>query len=555
MPSRLLISGILLVAIAAPASAFPKVSPPKQARIPEVTPIVAPAMAFVALDNRMPRTKLMPAVCVPNLCTYRYRVGTQSEECQKFVDQALGYFYSYVWIETARSAETAIMHDPDCAYAWLVLHKGIEKSNRGDATAALKKAQELMPKAPHRERMLITARCQEKGLMGATTLDERRKTAAKTLDELLSIYEDDEEAWYARGALYGGFQGGPIEGVPFYKALLKVNPLHPGANHELVHFYEGSKRPALGWPHAEGYIASSPGIPHALHMQAHLAMRIGKWERTTDRSARAIELEREYHRIQGVKANEDHQYSHHLETLTLSLIHDGRFAEAKEIRKICEGHGYRFTMPWYRMALAQRDWEAADAIIAQQKKGDKNLASYMGALLHLAKGDTSKAAAEVDVLRQAQQSRKGDRRFEQRLWEVQGRLQCATGAGVEGLKVLQRAVDRGKNEYSDHAWGAGAYYMEVWGIGALDAGNAEVAEEAFLESLAHDTGSFRAAIGMEALCTRLGRSDEARKFSALADRLWSKAAHIDVAAMRADMTRRADHVPVPTTGSTGSGSR
>jgi tetratricopeptide (TPR) repeat protein len=403
--------------------------------------------------------------------------------------------------------------------------------------------------------MLITARLHEKGLLGSTTLDERRKKAAQTLDELISIYEDDEEAWFARGALHGGFQGGPKEGVPFYKALLKVNPNHPGANHELVHFYEGSRRPALGWPHAEGYIASSPGIPHAMHMQAHLAMRIGKWEKTTDRSARAIELEREYHRIQGVKPNEDHQYSHHLETLTLSLVHDGRFAEAKEIRKIAEGHGYRFTMPWFRMTLTQRDWEACEALIALQRKGDKNLASYMSTLLHLEKGDTSKATAEVDVLRQALQSKKGDRRLEQRVWEVQGRLQCATGAGAEGLKLLQRVVDKTKADYSHHAWGGGAYYMESWGIGALDAGNAKAAEEAFLESLAHDAGSVRAAVGMEALCSRLGRTDEARKFGSLADRLWAKAAHIDLATMRSEMTRRAEHVPTATTGSAGPGSR
>ena len=60
-----------------------------------------------------------------------------------------------------------------------------------------------------------------------------------------------------------------------------------------------------------------------------------------------------------------------------------------------------------------------------------------------------------------------------------------------------------------HSWGGGAYYMEVWGVGALDAGNAEAAEEAFLESLAHDTGSIKGALGMEALCTRMGRITEA----------------------------------------------
>jgi tetratricopeptide (TPR) repeat protein len=533
--------------MASAPAAFGFPLPKAPARVPDVTPAHAPAMAILALDERMPRTKLRPSVYVPDLCVYRYRVGTSSPECQKFVDQALGYFYSYVWIETARSAETAIGHDPDCAFAWLILHKGLEKWGQGDAIAALKKAQELMPKAPHRERLLITARLHEKGLLGTTAAAERKKQAAQTLDELITIYDDDEEAWFARGALLGGFQGGPIEGVPFYKALLRINPLHPGANHELVHFYEGSKRPALGWPYAEGYIVSSPGIPHALHMQAHLAMRIGKWDKTTDRSARAIELELDYHKLQGVKPSQDHQYSHHLETLTLSLLHDGRYREAKETRKVSEGNGYKFTLPWLRLAMGMRDWDDAETQVARQRKSDKSLASYMAAMVALERGDHAKAAAEVDVLRQVLQTKRGDRRQEQRLWEVQGRLLCATGAGTEGLKLLKRTVEKSKDDYTHHAWGGGAYFMEAWGIGALDAGNKEVAEEAFLEALAHDSGSVRGALGMEALCSRIGRTDEARTFGSMARRLWSKADPVDFEALRDDMTRRATRIPAAST--------
>jgi tetratricopeptide (TPR) repeat protein len=544
MTSRLLVIGLTFAA-AGSATALPY--PQRPARVPDVTPVFAPAAAFVVLDARLPRTKLLPAIPFADLCVYRYRVSTRSDECQRFVDQALGFYYSYVWIEAARSAETAIRHDPDCAYAWLVLHKGLEKWGQGDATAALKKAQELMPKASHREQLLITARLHEKGLLGSTTMDDKRKKAAQTLDELLTIYDDDEEAWFARGAMLGGFQGGPNEGVPFYKALLKVNPLHPGANHELVHFYEGSKRPALGWPYAEGYIASSPGIPHALHMQAHLAMRIGKWDKTTDRSARAIELETEYHRSQGVKPSQDHQYSHHLETLTTSLLHDGRYAEANDIRKIAESHGYRFTLPWFRVAIGQHDWPAAETIVNQQRKSDKSLAAYMSALAALDRGDTAKATADVDVLRQLQQTRKTDKRLEQRVSEVQGLLLCSTGAGPDGLKLIQRVVDQTKSDYYHHSWGGGAYYMEVWGIGALEAGNAAVAEEAFLESLAHDAGSARAAFGLEALCTRLGRSDEANQYANLGRRLWAKANASDLEGLRNDMARRAAHIPVAAT--------
>ena len=546
-----LLASVAALVTATTAAAFPFPTG-KPARVPQVTPVVAPALAFVALDDRMPRTKLRPAVYVPNLCVYHYPVGTRSAECQRFVDQALGYFYSYVWIEAARSAETALLHDPECAYAWLVLHKGLDKWRQGDATAALKKAQELLPRAPHREQMLITARLHEKGLAGVTGVDERNKKAAATLDEMLTIYDDDQEAWFARAAVHGGYQGGPNSGVPYYKALLKINPVHPGANHELVHFYENSRRPALGWKYAVGYMASSPNIPHAFHMQAHLAMRIGKWEQTTDWSARAIEMQREYHRVQGVTASQDHQYSHHLETLTLSLIHDGRFREAQEIRTEAERHGYRFNLPWFRLALGQRDWEAAEKIVTEQRRRDKALGSYMAALLALERRDLGRAAAEVDVLRQAQQAKKKDTRLQLRLNEVQGRLLCATGNGPGGLKLLERVVAKTKDDYHYHAWGGGAYYMEAWGVGALDAGNAEAAEEAFLESLAHDSGSVKAALGMEALCQRLGRSDEAKRFGALAYRLWAKADRADFEALRQDLAARAARInPAATTAAGG----
>lgn len=533
---------VVWLAVSLPAGAFP--FPAAPARVPAVTPVQAPALAFVALDDRMPRTKLRPAVYVPNLCVYHYRVGTRSADCQRFLDQALGYYYSYVWMEAARSAETALRYDPECAYAWLVLHKGLEKWGQGDAIAALKKAQELLPRAPHREQMLITARLHEKGLAGITGVDERRKKAAQTLDEMLTIYDDDEEAWFARGALHGGFQGGPNEGIPFYKALLHINPLHPGANHELVHFYEGSRRPALGWPYAVGYMASSPGVPHAFHMQAHLAMRIGKWGHTTDWSVKAIAMEREYHRVQGVSAGQDYQYAHHLETLTLALLHAGRFAEAKEIRAEAERNGYRFVLPWFRLALDQRDWGAAEKLVVEQRKSDKGLASYMAAIIALERRDNARAAADVDVLRQVQQTRRTDSRLEQRLWEAQGRLLCATGDGHGGLKLLERVVQKTKNDYYHHAWGGGGYYMEAWGVGALEAGNAEAAEEAFLEALAHDSGSVRAAVGMEALCRRLGRAAEARDFAALADRLWSKADPADLRALRQDLAGRAEHIRI-----------
>src|SRR5439155_13759971 len=128
-----------------------------------------------------------------------------------------------------------------------------------------------------------------------------------------------------------------------------------------------------------------------------------------------------------------------------------------------------------------------------------------------------------DTLRQAVASNRKNSKLEVELAEVQGLLLCKTGAPDEGLKLLQRAVDKTKNDFGHHAWGNGAYNMEVWGLTALEVGRWNVAEEGLLEALAHDPGSVRAALGLETLCRRLNRPEEAQRYAELAKRFWRKA--------------------------------
>lgn len=545
---------------------------PSSARETAPAPRAKPQAASTA---KLPLTGLAPAKPMLDACLYRYSVSTTDPHCQNLVDQGLGMYYSYVWIEAARAFETALQHDPDCAYAWLMLSRSIEKWGRGTpriggllatlggagfaalpdrmtkppADYALDMARKLMPQANHREQLLIQSRLQEKGLWPKTPPDQRRKKAQESLDELLTLYDDDQEGWFWRAQLGDGTNGK----TPFYKALLRINPVHPGANHELVHFYENIRRPGLGWPYAEGYIASSPGIPHAFHMQAHLAMRIGKWGPTTDWSSRAVELQKAYHEYQGVKPSEDHQFSHHMETLTRSLVHDGRFAEARQIKKEAEGYKYAYRPEWFRMALATGDWEEAGEIVAYYRKRDKADGAYYAALLYLEKGDVKRAGAEIETLRQLDQGKKKsrNRRTDYKLWEAQGLHLCRTGSGEAGLKLLKKAVDATKNDYSHHAWGGGAVLMEAWGYGALDAGDAVQAGEAFQEALAHDTGSVRGALGMWALCERLGRTEEADRYLKVARRCWSRANLADFERLKDLLAAKAAHVTRPMSAAAG----
>lgn len=479
-----------------------------------------------AIPNPMPISALAPSKINPDLSILKYRITTSSPECQAHFDQGLAYLYSYVWMEAARSFETATYHDPDCAIAWWGLSRALERWGRGDANKMATKAHELKDKASWSEQQLILARMQEKGLVpNVGDAEARRKASIDTLDKLLAVHDDDEEAWFARAQLASSGQlfGGNAAAVPFYKALLKVNPLHAGANHELVHFYETFQRPALGWEYSENYIKSSLGIPHPWHMQSHLATRLGRWNKSSASSTRAVELERKYHKDLNVKPSEDHQFSHHLEVLFLSLLHDGRYREAKSLKQECQGYGFKHAIPWFRLHLAMREWDEALKIAEEHRKGDKLTASYLAALVYLAQGEPDCAASEVEVLAEAHRSGKKDKALRHRLWETQGLLLCQTDGVEAGLKLLQKCVDENKNDYSHHAWGNGAYYMEAWGLAALHSGRYDVAEEAFLEALAHDSGSVRGAMGLQVLCEAQGRTDEARQYTDLARRFWKNA--------------------------------
>jgi Tfp pilus assembly protein PilF len=543
--SRLFSSGLLVLLIPA-FTALAQTPPSERGQKP-----TAPAGASPAPQSetpKMPLTGLAPAQLIPNLCSLRCRVSTSSPDCQAFFDQGLGYLYSYVWMEASRSFETAVQKDPECALAWWGLSRALDRWNRADAAKqALEKAYALRDHASHREQLLIQARMQEKGLppYAAGDSEAHKKAAVETIDTMISLFDDDEEAWFYRAQLGGGERlfGGTLASAPFYKALIRVNPLHPAANHELLHHYENIQRPALGWIYAENYIQSSPGIPHPFHMQAHLATRLGRWNKTSDRSTHAIELERAYHKEMNVKPTEDQQFSHHLEVLTLSLIHDGRFREAHELRKEVEGYGFHFWMPWFRMALCERDWAGAAKIVAEYRKTDKTTAAYLAARLYLAQRDPARAAPEVEVLQQAFQQNKNDRPLEYRLWETQGQLMCLTGAVDQGIDLLAKAADRSKKDYSHHSWGNGAYFMEIWGTMALQHARPEVAEEAFLEALAHDPGSVRAALGLQILCERQGRSEEARRYAECARRAWR---HAEVQTFDAESAALSQSFPAPT---------
>lgn len=480
-------------------------------------------------SDLLPLSGLSPAQQQKDLCALSYRISTQSEPCQKMFDQGLGYFYSYVWTESARSFETAVKHDPECAIAWWGLSRALQQwgAKSSKANDALKKAYELRHLASYPEKQLIEARAVERGIAKDAPTDQpaRKQAACKILDDLLMLHPEDEEAWMNRGILAsdGEFFGGKPAGSPYYLALTRLNPIHPGANHEMLHQYEKSKRPSLGWVYSEKFIESSPGIHHAWHMQGHLSTRLGRWENASVGSLKAIQLQRDFNQKWKIKPSEDHQWSHHLETCLQILTHQGRFREARQVYDEMKNLNYNTPDTFAGFLLASKDYPSLQKFIDETRPKNKSNASYYSALMFLSQNNISKAQAEIDILEEALKGNKKDKKLENKLRETRGLLLCKTGHADQGLPMLQKLADDSKTNYEQHAWGHGAYYMEAWGMAALSAGQENAAEEAFLEAIAHDPGSFRGPLGMQILCERNGKNTEAKQYQTMAEKAWQHA--------------------------------
>src|SRR5262245_38921903 len=102
--------------------------------LPLLLPLCTPTQESAAKPpdpDKLRLSGLRTAKLLPNQCLLKYRVTTTPPECQAFIDQGLGYFYSYVWMEAARSFETAAQKDPECAMAWWCLSRALERYGKG----------------------------------------------------------------------------------------------------------------------------------------------------------------------------------------------------------------------------------------------------------------------------------------------------------------------------------------------------------------------------------------------------------------------------------------
>jgi tetratricopeptide (TPR) repeat protein len=487
---------------------------------PEVSRI--PAIASKEVMER-------PIGRTPDAGRLHQKVTTASTEAQAYYDQGIAFLHSYVWVDAARSFYEALRRDPELAMAELGLAKAYFNGEAfSDAFIHLRKARELAArgKGTSKENKWIALAKQQMDAIFAPPEERTKKHEEykKAIDELIAMDTDDAHAWVLRGnaeeaSPAGRGQGGRVGSIAYYDAALKRDPNHWGADHYLIHSYEGLGLYMKSADHGAKYAAAVSGVPHAQHMYAHVLPRLGKWETALIQLQKADRVQRSYF-AQGIAPVEEWHHGHNIHLLGSVHLRLGHDKEAEqylreafylENRSLRDG---RFTDPWLEFLLLRgRDEEALKAALGAEQRplalarlsGSVRAAEALIALGRIDEAREAQKRAKVNLLAfqkdiavhpmYAQQGRS----YEETLFNpLEAQFALLGPNSKEGEEQLVKLADRFANEKGLDGWVTGLFRLHQLARVAQRSGKTKLAEE-LLERVrridAGYVGSVQATIG------------------------------------------------------------
>lgn len=418
-------------------------------------------------------------------------------QVQKFFDQGLNQFYSFMYFEAERSFRQAVMLDPENPMPYW----GLALNDSGKAPDMLKLANRYKERGSTREQRLIEALDSKYGKGKREELDRAYRTK---LEQIVIEYPAEIEAKVLLGfELYEAVdaKNGERTAVDaLLRDILDKNPLHPAANHFRIHLWDGpDARSALD--SCAAYPKAAPNIGHAQHMPGHIYAQLGMWQKACYAMDSATRVERKYMAETRQLPHETWNYAHNQHYLIANLGYAGRLAEgerlAQELIDVPRdpqgnqdndfsvlGQG---RMAMLRMWLRGERWEK---ILADETAGwpsiprNKYWRSFAKALALIGLNRLDEAE---QVVKQFENDKPSGDPAKCGFAEAKGRLLIAQGKFDEGLVELKRAaeIEREKFLYND----PGPYprpAAEALIQAYLDAKRFSDAESAAHASLEHD---------------------------------------------------------------------
>lgn len=465
-------------------------------------------------------------------------VSTRSKEAQAFYDQGLAYLHGYMWIEAARSFNTALARDPQLAMAHASLSVALTELNKADAArAALARAEQLASSAGAHDRLHVAARAAQEAAEAAPA--DRTKLAAyrASLDAALQAQPDDAELWMLRGIAESPDpadrgQGSVASAVPYYQKALTLGGA--SAHHYLTHAYENTGQFAKAVADAAAYAGLAPSIPHALHMHGHVLRRTGQIDNAVAAFEAADRAEAAYFRTERIPPELEWHHEHNLDLLGSSYQYLGQIAKAERELKAA------FELPsslavqmynkrgWPEFLIARGRLEealaAAQVLIAHPVSLVKATGYVEAAHVHLAAGRFAQAAEQTNLaLRSLRSAATGQALVAPALQQIQGEFFLRTGQPDKGRAQLRDVVRSARALPGPDNWVQALFTLESIARTARAANDWEFAAWAAQQMMEHDPNYGGSHYALALVAQHAGDRATAQRAFAAAARLWANA--------------------------------
>jgi len=277
-------------------------------------PLLLALVLMVGRVQGAPAESPYHAPLLRGLGEHQHPVTTRSERAQQYFNQGMVLIYGFNHAEAVRSFRTALEFDPECALAWwgVAYAEGpninvpMAPEAYPRAWDALQKALALKSKVSAGERAYIealTKRYQPDFAEDRSALDLAYVEAAR---QVVHAFPDDLDAqvvlceaimntmpwnyWTPEKAPHELTK----ELLGTLQNVLRRDPLHPGANHFLIHAVEAGPAPESGIPSADRLRTIAPAAGHLVHMPSHIYVRVGQYDDAVAANERAVKADQSY---------------------------------------------------------------------------------------------------------------------------------------------------------------------------------------------------------------------------------------------------------------------
>jgi hypothetical protein len=398
-----------------------------------------------------------PAVA-PGLGKVFFPISCKPEVRPAF-ERGVALLHSFQYAAAQKAFSDVSVADPKCAMAYWglamttyhPLWEGVNAKALAGGRNYLDKGQKIGTADP-REREYMNALA---FIFSNKSSGDRLAAYSHALAELCRHYPEDGEAqaFYALSLLaLPEANDGPAtrrQAIEILNRLWKAQPEHPGAVHYLIHAADTPELAPEGLVAARQYAKIAPDSSHALHMPAHIFVRLGLWQESVDSNvaaATAAADATEHH------LGEAHYQFHAMDFLDYSYLQMGEEGKARQVVEDLSkvpGASAEVTRN-VRVNLVTRNllelhrWKEALALAPEGNSLDQQMIYSTRAIAAARLGDVKAAEENLKGLKKAaKQDRHGGEHPDHiRREEAEAWLAFAKGKHEKALKIMRAAATR-----------------------------------------------------------------------------------------------------------------